>query len=69
MNRPDDTVREAGRSWQRPPLLHVVREPRLPLPPRAPAPRRRDGVAVGCAIAGSMLVGVVLICAAMGWLR
>lgn len=65
------------------PALRIVRatDPPPPLeqaPPIAPRlvvierPRPArwiDGVAAGLLFAGTMLVGVVLVCIAMGWLR
>lgn len=64
------------------PRLRIVRaEPPPPLPPAPPvAPRLVvipaarptrwiDSVAAGLLICGSMLVGVVLVALAMGWIR
>jgi hypothetical protein len=55
------------------PHLTVVRDsapPKpLPLPLPLPRARRRDSAAAGWAIAVSLLVGAVLVAAAMGWVR
>jgi hypothetical protein len=54
-----------------PPLEHAHGEllPRLVVLPPPPRARWIDSVAAGLLIAGSMLVGAVLVCVAMGWLR
>jgi hypothetical protein len=52
------------------PLEHApLVAPRLVVIPPARPPRWIDSVAAGLLICGSLLVGVVLICMALGWLR